>query len=157
MSTPAIGINYLDTWQPGCWCAAYIQLNESYIREGEDYDIRHPAQWFLLLWKPTEQAIPFIEPDAWSITLDPDHETAIANLLPEDNASVYLLADEECIWSCWLHIPLASAWFEPWILESFKITIKKQLLAEKTRYAALFGDDKTLFRKFLKNLTDNQK
>ena len=104
-----------------------------------------------MLWRPALTPLPFLKPDVWHITTENDLEAELAHLLPDD-ATVYWLSEPECSWSTWLRIPLATEWFEPWLVEKFKARIAEQTEAEQGRYRHWFGDDKSRFHDFLKQL-----
>ena len=144
-------IIFTDSWEPGHWCGAALQLCAEHLVEGEEEDTRYPEQWIYLLWRPTARAVPFNRPDGWGLTVGhPQHE--MRESLPEGTA-VYLLADEECVWSSWLTIPLACDRFEPWLVAKIHAHIASQKLAESSRYAAWYGNRDADFQRFLNGLS----
>ena len=68
-------IIFTDSWEPGHWCGAALQLCAEHLVEGEEEDTRYPEQWIYLLWRPTAHAVPFRRPDGWGLTVGhPQHE-----------------------------------------------------------------------------------
>lgn len=143
-------IIFTDSWEPGHWCGAALQLCEHHLVAGEEVDTRYPEQWIYLLWRPTARAVPFNRPDGWGLTVGhPQH--VMRESLPA-GAAVYLLADVECVWSSWLTIPLACDRFEPWLVAKIRAQIASQKLAESSRYAAWYGNRDADFQRFLNGL-----
>lgn len=146
----------LIRWQPGCWCAAVLKLTDQHVVwESEDEGTRYPEQWMYALWRPTAQSKPLTRPDIWGLTVG--HPRVELCKLVDSPSNVYLLSEEECLWSSWLAIPLVCDRLEPWLSTAISQKITEQGVAERVRYARWFGDEQSRFNRFLNGVISQPK
>jgi hypothetical protein len=141
--------NYLDIWQPGCWCASTLKLCSTHLTEHDGEATRYPEQWIFVLWRPINEPRPYIHPDCWGITVgDPSSEIFSSS----EGDPIYLLSDDECLWSAWIDIALHCDQYEPWIVEHLLTLKDRQLELEKNRNTARYGGVDQEFHQFLSRL-----
>lgn len=111
---------------------------------------RYPEQWMFVVWRPMTEAKPFVRPDAWGLTIGrPEPEL---QRLVGQGAEVYLLADDECLWSAWLTIPQICERYEPWLTSAIEEALGVQRAAERARCVDWYGSEQAQFNKFLKQV-----
>lgn len=131
-------LNLLDDWQPGCFCAATIKLCDALEEEWPDEIVRTPAQWAWFAWEPRDNALPFVYPQGWGISLeDPLH--VLAEELGE--VALYLLKEGEADWVGLLDILLICDDSPPWLYEQIKARQQEKRRASHGFLREYYGCD----------------
>lgn len=129
----------LGTWRPGCWCAATLELGSACAGA--------PVQWMYVVWRPMQRPLPFLRPDGWGVVADRASQ-AVAECI-EPGAAVYVLGDDECLWSAWLDMALACVRMEPWLEALVQQRCQQERQAERARYLAWYGSRESSFDRFM--------
>ncbi|KAA1015863.1 hypothetical protein FVF58_00470 [Paraburkholderia panacisoli] len=140
-------LNNIDSWRPGCWCIAQLQLCQQHIVETPTEIFRYPAQWAWFAWRPAGTSLPFRLPDGWGLALE---ETDAALIDEIGTAPVYLLDEDEADWPALMDILLVSSDAAPWLRPIIEELHRVKRQALKQRYIALYGASESIaFERFM--------
>lgn len=143
-------LNYIEAWEPTCWCIATLQLCGRFVRdEEEDGEVHYPAQWIWAAWKPRDNALPRAAPDGWGILLA-DPEEYLAEVIGE--VPVYVLNEFETDWPTLLDIQLECGNLPPWIEVLISEHRAKAVRRRHEYWLTLYGDDRPSFEGFMRNV-----
>lgn len=145
-------MNYLDAWEPGCWCIATMQLCDRFTRDEEEGETHYPAQWVYFAWEPHDNTLPHAVPSGWGVLLN-NPEEDLEEII--DGAPVYVLKEFEADWPTLLDVLLACAFLSPWledIISGHRATADRR---RREHWMALYGDDRPAFEAFMRKLLDN--
>lgn len=142
-------LNTCPEWEPGCWCAATIQICERGHIIEDGGRARYPAQWAYFVWTPLNKAIPHATPSGWGI-LPNAPEPDLAEII--DGAPVYFLNEFEVDWPTLLDILLECEHAEPWLEEQIVRQRKKAESRRREYWTRLYGDDRPAFEAFMRKL-----
>lgn len=97
-------------WTPDKWCVAVHQLCTSYVKDME----RYPEQWLYFLWRPSNKAMPYRDPDCIGYAVGDPFDQIQEAIQKEP---LYLLQEEECYWPAMLELTLMVDNLEDWVAE----------------------------------------
>lgn len=143
-------LNRLETWEPGCWCAAMIQLNEPHPRAEPDGGLsQRPPYWACFAWAPQVRPMFFTPPTSWAtMPIHPDGVLAGKT----GNEPVYLLAEHEVDWPSLLEILLTCDDIPAWLWQRVSHLQESKIRVRRANLLQLYGHDRTAFEAYMQRV-----
>lgn len=140
-------LNRIETWGPGCWCAAMIQLNESHPFTKPDGCLsERPAYWACFAWAPQAHSMPYTPPTSWATM--PIHPDGVLAGKTGDEP-VYLLIEHEVDWPSLLKILLTCDDLPAWLWQKVSDLQERKIRERRASLLQLYGHDRTAFETYM--------